>query len=159
MGATGTLAEFAGNAVVVFFGLTQRPDVCPTSLSRDIELCKLLGADGDKTQEVFVTVEPKRDMSAVLRRYIKAFDPNFAALRGDARSYTLDHAAASYAFVPRSAAASAATGAVDRGRCVQPESPAAWLTPAGRSDDPLAAIDQSSWASVAAPARHGLGVA
>ena len=101
VGAMGTLADFAGNAVVVFFGLTERPDVCPTALSRDIELCKLLGADGDKIQVVFVTVDPKRDTSAVLRKCMKAFDPNFAALRGEARSHTMDHVAAAYAFVPQ----------------------------------------------------------
>jgi protein SCO1/2 len=101
MGATGTLADFARSAVLVFFGLTQRPVVCLAALSRDIDLCEVLGADGDKIQVVFVTVASERDMSAVLRMYMKALNPNFAALHGDACSYTMDHAAASYAFVPQ----------------------------------------------------------
>jgi protein SCO1/2 len=101
MGASGTLAGFARSAVLVFFGLAQRLDVCIAALSLDIDLCEVLEADGDKIQVVFVTVASKRDMSAVLRMYMKALNPNFAALHGDARSYTMDHAAASYAFVPQ----------------------------------------------------------
>lgn len=120
-GATRTLADFKGKIVVVFFGFTQCPDVCPTALSRAVEVRKLLGADAEKLQVVLVTVDPERDTPDVLRNYVKAFDPSFIALRGDApstaatakefkvffqkvptsSSYTMDHTAVSYVFDPK----------------------------------------------------------
>jgi protein SCO1/2 len=120
-GATRTLADFKGKVVMVFFGFTQCPDVCPTALSRAVEVRKLLGADADKVQVVLVTVDPERDTPEVLRGYVTAFDPSFVALRGDASStaamakefkvffqkvptsgsYTMDHTAVTYAFDPK----------------------------------------------------------
>lgn len=120
-GTTRTLADFKGKVVMVFFGFTQCPDVCPTTLSRAVEVRKLLGADADKVQVVLVTVDPERDTPEVLRSYVAAFDPGFVALRGDAsataamakefkvffqkvptaNSYTMDHTAVTYVFDPK----------------------------------------------------------
>jgi protein SCO1/2 len=119
-GAMRSLGEFKGKVVLVFFGFAQCPDVCPTTLGRAIEVRKLLGADGDRVQVVFITVDPERDTPQVLREYMKAYDPSFIALRGDAEqlaavakefkvyyqkvpttgSYTMDHTAVTYAFDP-----------------------------------------------------------
>ena len=112
------IKDFAGKVVVVFFGYTQCPDVCPTSMSELAEVKRSLGADGDKLQGIFVTVDPERDTPEILREYMAAFDPSFVALRGDAQrlketaaefkvfyrqvptgsSYTMDHTALSYVF-------------------------------------------------------------
>lgn len=120
-GATRSLGEFKGKVVLVFFGFAQCPDVCPTTLGRAIEVRKLLGADGNKVQVVFITVDPERDTPEVLREYMKAYDPSFIALRGNAEqvaatakefkvffqkvptkgSYTMDHTAVTYAFDPK----------------------------------------------------------
>jgi len=120
-GKARSLSEFKGKVVLVFFGFAQCPDVCPTALGRAIEVRKLLGADGDKVQVVFVTVDPERDTPEVLREYMKAYDPSFIALRGSAEqltatakefkvffqkvptssSYTMDHTAVTYAFDPQ----------------------------------------------------------
>ena len=120
-GATRTLADFKGKVVMVFFGFTQCPDVCPTTLTRAVEVRKLLGADADKVQVVLVTVDPERDTPEVLRAYVTAFDPSFVPLRGDASataamakefkvffqkvatssSYTMDHTAVTYVFDPQ----------------------------------------------------------
>lgn len=120
-GAMRSLGEFKGKVVLVFFGFTQCPDVCPTALGRAIDVRKLLGADGDKVQVVFITVDPERDTPEVLREYMKAYDPSFIALRGNAEqlastakefkvyfqkvptkgSYTMDHTAVTYAFDPQ----------------------------------------------------------
>ena len=119
--ATGkdrTLEDFRGKVVMVFFGFTQCPDVCPTTLIKAAEVKKQLGADGGKLQVLFVTVDPERDTPEVLSKYVPAFDPSFIGLRGDANqirqatrefkvfyqkvpnrdgsSYTIDHTAASY---------------------------------------------------------------
>lgn len=115
-----TLADFRGKVVVVFFGFTQCPDVCPTTLTDMAEVKKRLGADGDKLQVIFVTLDPERDTPQVLAQYVPAFDPGFIGLRGTleetaatakdfkvfyqkvpgktATSYTLDHTAGSYVF-------------------------------------------------------------
>ena len=69
-------------AVVVFFGYTQCPDVCPTTMTEIAEAKKLLGADGAKVQGVFITVDPERDTPEVLKAYMANFDPGFVALRG-----------------------------------------------------------------------------
>jgi len=120
-GATRTLADFKGKIVMVFFGFTQCPDVCPTALGRAVEVRKLLGPDADKLQVVLVTVDPERDTPELLRSYVTAFDPSFVALRGDATStaatakefkvffqkvptsssYTMDHTAVTYVFDPQ----------------------------------------------------------
>src|SRR5690606_31711311 len=61
------LADFRGKAVLVFFGFTQCPDVCPTALFRAAELKKLLGNEGDQLQVLFITVDPERDTPEVLK--------------------------------------------------------------------------------------------
>ena len=121
--ATGkprSLKDFQGKAVVVFFGYTQCPDVCPTTLSELAAVKKLLGADGDKVQGVFVTIDPERDTPDVLKAYMANFDPTFVALRGTPEqtaaiakdfkvyykknesktpgTYTMDHSAASFVY-------------------------------------------------------------
>jgi protein SCO1/2 len=120
-GRERALADFKGKAMMVFFGFTQCPDVCPTALARAVEVKRLLGEDGAKLQVVFVTVDPERDTPAVLKAYLGAFDPGFIALRGNAErlaatardfkifyqkvptgsSYTMDHSAISYVFDPQ----------------------------------------------------------
>lgn len=119
-GRTRTLADFRGKLVVVFFGFTQCPDVCPTTLADMAEVKKRLGADGDKLQVIFVTLDPERDTPQVLGEYVPGFDPTFVGLRGTPEetaaiarefkvfyqkvpgrtetSYTLDHTAGSYVF-------------------------------------------------------------
>jgi len=120
-GKMRSLSEFKGKVVLVFFGFVQCPDVCPTTLGRAIEVRKLLGADGQKVQVVLITVDPERDTPEVLREYMKAYDPSFIALRGNAEqlaatakefkvffqkvptqnSYTMDHTAVTYVFDPK----------------------------------------------------------
>ena len=123
-GQTRSIKDFAGKVVVVFFGFTQCPDVCPTSMSELAEIRKLLGADGERLQGIFITVDPERDTPEVLKAYMANFDPSFLALRPsspeqlaalakdfkayykkvDGRtptSYTMDHSAGSYVFDPQ----------------------------------------------------------
>src|SRR4030095_6112122 len=83
-GKARTLADYRGKAVVVFFGYTQCPDVCPTTLVTLAEAMKKLGADADRVQVLFVTVDPERDTPALLSQYVPAFDPRFVGLSGDA---------------------------------------------------------------------------
>lgn len=119
-GAERKLSDFSGKVVVVFFGYTQCPDVCPTSMIELAQVKKLLGKDGDKLQGVFITVDPERDTPAVLKAYMESFDPSFVALYTSidklpelakdfkvyykkvdgktATSYTIDHTAGSYVF-------------------------------------------------------------
>ncbi len=119
-GQPRTLKDFRGKLVVVFFGYTQCPDVCPTTLTELAEAKKLLGPEGDKLQGLFVTVDPERDTPEVLKGYMANFDPGFLALRGTPEqlavvakefkmyykkvegqtpaSYTMDHSAASYVY-------------------------------------------------------------
>ncbi|MEI2457174.1 SCO family protein [Lysobacter firmicutimachus] len=112
------LAEFRGRPVLLFFGFTQCPDVCPTALTRAVQIRKLLGAQGERLQVIFVTLDPERDTPSVLDTYVRAFDPGFLGLYGDAErtartakdfrvvyakvptgaSYTIDHSALSYVF-------------------------------------------------------------
>ena len=114
------LTDFSGKVVVMFFGFTQCPDVCPTSMVELAEVKKLLGADGDKLQALFVTVDPARDTPEVLKAYMGNFDPTFLALYTTperlvelakdykvyykkvegktATSYTMDHSAGSYVY-------------------------------------------------------------
>ena len=81
-GKPRTMADFKGKVVVVFFGFTQCPDVCPTALAEIAEVKKALGADGARVQPVFVTVDPERDTPEVLKAYVGGFGPDFVALRG-----------------------------------------------------------------------------
>lgn len=119
-GKLRTLADFKGKVVVIFFGYTQCPDVCPTTMSEMAAVMKQLGTDADRVQVLFVTLDPQRDTPALLKQYVPAFDPRFIALSGDqdatakvakefrvfyqkvpgkdAGSYTMDHTAASYVF-------------------------------------------------------------
>src|SRR6266436_7019054 len=77
------LEDFRGKAVVLFFGFTHCPDVCPTTLADLAGVMKTLGPDADKVQVLFVTVDPERDTPEALAKYVGAFDPRFIALRGD----------------------------------------------------------------------------
>jgi len=120
-GNTKTMADYKGKVVVVFFGFTQCPDVCPTTLTEMDEALKLLGPKADKVQVIFITVDPERDTASVLAQYVPAFNPRFVGLRPvdeaglekvakDFRiyykkvpglkpgSYTMDHSAGSYVF-------------------------------------------------------------
>ena len=122
-GKVRTLSDFKGKVVVMFFGYTQCPDVCPTTLSEMQQVMTILGPQSDKVQVLFVTVDPQRDTAAILKQYVPAFDPRFLGLRpeDDAAlekvakdfkiyykkvpgispgSYTIDHTAGSYAFDP-----------------------------------------------------------
>ena len=83
-GKPRTLADYHGKAVVVFFGYTQCPDFCPTTLSELAEAMKRLGPDADRVQVLFVTVDPERDTPELLSKYVPAFDPRFVGLYGDA---------------------------------------------------------------------------
>ena len=119
-GRMRTLDDFKGKVTVLFFGYTQCPDVCPTTMAELAQVKKQLGAEGEQVQGVFVTIDPERDTPEVLRAYVASFDPGFVALRGNAEqtaaaakefkvfyakvpgkspgSYTMDHTAASYVF-------------------------------------------------------------
>ncbi len=81
-GQPRTLADFKGKVTVVFFGYTQCPDVCPTTMAELAQVKKSLGADGDRLQGVFVTIDPERDTPEILKSYMASFDPSFVALRG-----------------------------------------------------------------------------
>ena len=114
------IKDFSGKLVVVFFGYTQCPDVCPTTMQELAEVKRLLGTNGDKLQAVFVTVDPERDTTELLKAYVENFDASFVALRPTPEqlpliakefkiyfkrvegktptSYTMDHSAGSYTF-------------------------------------------------------------
>ncbi len=77
-----TLASFAGKAVLVFFGYTQCPDVCPTTLAELSQVMKLLGDKADRLQVVMITVDPERDTPEILKGYATSFDPRFLGLSG-----------------------------------------------------------------------------
>lgn len=115
------LADFRGKAVVLFFGFTQCPDVCPTTLAETAQALKSLGPEAKQVQVIMVTVDPERDTPEVLKRYVTAFDPSFLGLRGDLAateraakefkiyfekrkagdSYSVDHSAQSYVIDPK----------------------------------------------------------
>ena len=82
-GRPRSLAEFRNRLVVVIFGYTQCPDVCPTTLRDYADAMKALGKDASQVQVLFVTVDPKRDTGELLRQYVGAFDPRFIGLRGE----------------------------------------------------------------------------
>ncbi|HWI97900.1 MAG TPA: SCO family protein [Burkholderiales bacterium] len=77
------LEDWRGKIVVLFFGFTHCPDVCPTTLADLSQVMKQLGPDADRVQVLFVTVDPERDTPDVLGKYVGAFDPRFLALYGD----------------------------------------------------------------------------
>ena len=119
-GQKRSLQDFRGKVVVVFFGYTQCPDVCPTSMQELVEVKQMLGKDGDRLQGIFVTVDPERDKPEMLKAYMANFDPSFLALSGTPEqtaavakdfkiyykkvdgktptSYTMDHSAGSYVY-------------------------------------------------------------
>jgi protein SCO1/2 len=78
------LEDFRGKAVLVFFGFTHCPDVCPTTLADISQVMKGLGPDAERVQVLFVTVDPERDTREELGKYVGAFDPRFLGLYGDA---------------------------------------------------------------------------
>jgi len=81
-GRPRTLADFKGKVGVIFFGYMNCPDVCPTTLAELAEVKRKLGADGERVQAIFVTVDPERDTPELLKAYIANFGPGFVALRG-----------------------------------------------------------------------------
>jgi protein SCO1/2 len=87
-GKLRTMADFKGKAVIMFFGYTQCPDVCPTTMTDLAAVMKQLGPQADKVQVLFVTVDPERDTPEILSKYVPAFDPRFLGLRGDAAETT-----------------------------------------------------------------------
>lgn len=82
-GKRRTLADFHGKVVMLFFGFTHCPDVCPTALATLAQARRLLGEDATRVQGLFVTVDPKRDTPEILGKYVTAFDPTFLGLYGD----------------------------------------------------------------------------
>lgn len=119
-GKPRTLADFKGKVVVMFFGYTQCPDVCPTTMAELAAVMKELGPQADQVQVLFVTVDPERDTRELLAQYVPAFDSRFLGLYGDSAataavgkefkvfyakvpgkapgSYSMDHTAGSYVF-------------------------------------------------------------
>ena len=122
-GQVRTLKDFSGKVVVVFFGFTQCPDVCPTALQEIAEAKQLLGADSGKLQGIFITIDPERDTPELLKAYVANFGPDFVALRPSSEqlpkvtkdfkiyykkvegktptSYSMDHSAGSFTFDPQ----------------------------------------------------------
>lgn len=122
-GQRRTLEDFRGKVVTLFFGYTQCPDVCPTSLLTMSQVMGQLGADAERVQVLFVTVDPERDTQALLAEYVPAFDPHFLGLYGTLEDtaavarefriiyqksgdtsgmhYTIDHSAGTYIFDPQ----------------------------------------------------------
>jgi len=119
-GQRRTLADFKGKVTLVFFGYTQCPDVCPTTLAELAAVKRDLGKDGERVQGVFVSIDPERDTPQILKAYMASFGPDFVALRGSPEetkivaqnfkvfyakspgktegSYTMDHTAGTYVF-------------------------------------------------------------
>jgi protein SCO1 len=122
-GQTRTLADFRGKVVVMFFGYTQCPDVCPTTLADLAAALQKLGSDASRVQVLFVTIDPERDTPELLAHYVPAFNPTFLGLSGDAAataatarefkvlyqkqpgstpgSYSMDHTAGTFVFDPQ----------------------------------------------------------
>ncbi len=115
------LEDFRGKAIVLFFGFTHCPDVCPTTLAEVAAALRQLGPDAERVQVLLVTVDPERDTQDALAKYVTAFDPRFLGLRGDAAatqraakefkiyyekrksgdSYTVDHSGQTYVLDPQ----------------------------------------------------------
>jgi protein SCO1/2 len=120
-GRARTLEDFRGKAVIVFFGFTHCPDVCPTTLADVSQALNRLGPDAERVQVLFVTVDPERDTPELLAKYVTAFDPRFLGLYGDAAatqraakefkvyyekrktgsSYSVDHSGQTYVIDPQ----------------------------------------------------------
>jgi protein SCO1/2 len=122
-GQERTLADYRGKVVVLFFGYTQCPDACPTTLSELASTMQTLGPDAARVQVLFVTVDPDRDTPELLAQYVPAFNPTFLGLRGDAKAtetvarefkviyqkqpgptpstYSMDHSAGTFIFDPQ----------------------------------------------------------
>ncbi len=121
-GTPRSLSDFRGKVVTLFFGFTQCPDVCPTSLATMSEVMVQLGEDSERVQALFITVDPERDTQALLSHYVPVFDPRFLGLYGtmaqteevakefrvffrksgntDGMNYSIDHSAGTYVFDP-----------------------------------------------------------
>lgn len=121
-GQRRTLADFRGKAVVVFFGYTSCPDICPTTLARLAETMKVLGDDAARVQVLFITLDPERDSAERLKTFVPWFYPSFLGLRGDTAQikaateefrifgarkqvggelgYVIDHSTGAYVFDP-----------------------------------------------------------
>jgi protein SCO1/2 len=119
-GQARTIKDFQGKVVMMFFGYTQCPDVCPTSMAEMAQIKQLLGKDGERLQALFVSIDPERDKPEMLKEYMAAFDPTFLALYTTTdklavlakdfkvyykkvdgptpTSYTMDHTAGSYVY-------------------------------------------------------------
>ena len=122
-GQRRSIKDFQGKVVIVFFGFTQCPDVCPTSMQELAQVKQELGADGDRLQGIFISVDPERDTLEMLKAYMENFDPSFLALRPTPEqlpalakdfkiyykkvdgttptSYSMDHSAGSYLYDPQ----------------------------------------------------------
>lgn len=83
-GKPRTLADYRGRVVWIFFGFTHCPDICPTMMSQLALAHKKLGADAERVQVLFVTVDPERDTQPLLAQYVPAFNPSFVGLYGTA---------------------------------------------------------------------------
>lgn len=114
------IGDFRGRVVVMVFGYTHCPDMCPTTLADLATVVRSLGPDGSRVQVLFLTIDPKRDSGELLARYVPAFHPDFLGLRADAEetaritkafkifvsevpgrtpeSYTVDHSTQMLAF-------------------------------------------------------------
>ena len=121
-GVVRNLSDFKGKVVVVFFGYTQCPDVCPSTMAELAQIKKAMVPDGERVQGIFVSVDPERDTPEILKGYMSSFDSSFVALRGSVDqtkaaakefkvfygkvpgktegSYTVDHTAGSFVFDP-----------------------------------------------------------
>ena len=122
-GKARRLEDFRGKAVVVFFGFTRCPDVCPTTLADAAQAMRQLGPDAERVQVLLVSVDPERDTQEALAKYVPAFDARFLGLRGDLEAtrraarefkvyfekrpgkspqdYSIDHSAQSYVLDPQ----------------------------------------------------------
>jgi protein SCO1/2 len=119
-GKPRTLADYKGKVAIVFFGYTQCPDVCPTTMAEMASVMQKLGPQADQVQVLFITLDPERDTPELLASYVPAFDKRFVGLYGTPEqtaktakdfkvfyskvpgtapgSYTIDHMAGSYVF-------------------------------------------------------------
>lgn len=119
-GHARSLQDFRGKLVVLFFGYTHCPDVCPTTMDDLAKAMKLLGNQRRQVQVLFVTLDPERDTVPVLAQYVPAFDRDFLGLTGTQQQieataaqfkvyaqkqpvagksgYTIDHSAGCYVF-------------------------------------------------------------
>jgi protein SCO1/2 len=122
-GQPRTIADFQGKAVVLFFGYTHCPDVCPTTMAKLANVMQELGPDAERVQVLMVTLDPKRDTAEVLKQYVPAFHPSFLGLIGNEEQteavakefktlrtlqkpdengfYTVDHSGGTYAYDPQ----------------------------------------------------------